>query len=82
LIDRRLVAAAVCAKIAVILTLFGVIHSPFPDSHMFLPWSGEDFPATATGQTPFHFAAGYLVVAAILLAWSYTVSPDEPPSRE
>jgi AGZA family xanthine/uracil permease-like MFS transporter len=76
LIDRRLMAAAGCAATAGLLSLFGVIHSPFSDSRMFLPWSVGDFPATAAGQTPFHLAGAYAVVAVILVGWSRMVSAD------
>jgi AGZA family xanthine/uracil permease-like MFS transporter len=70
LVDRKLLAAAVCALVAAVLTLLGVMHSPFPGGRMFLPWGELDLPDTAAGQTPFHFAAGYAVVAVILLAWA------------
>lgn len=82
LVDRRLVAAAGCAAIAAMLTLFGVIHSPFPDSRMFLPWNVGDFPATAAGQTPFHLAAAYAVVALLLAGWSRVAIAEEDLSGQ
>jgi AGZA family xanthine/uracil permease-like MFS transporter len=81
LVDRRLLAAAACGLIAAVLSLFGVIHSPFPGGRMFVPWGDLDLPVTAAGQTPMHFAAGYAVVALILAGWAVinrcsTVSAD------
>jgi hypothetical protein len=51
--------------------LFGVIHSPLPGSPLVLPWRlPENLPATAAGQTPVYFAAGYAVAAALLVLWA------------
>jgi AGZA family xanthine/uracil permease-like MFS transporter len=38
IIDHRLKKAAFFFWVASLLTLFGVIHSPFPDGRMFFPW--------------------------------------------
>jgi AGZA family xanthine/uracil permease-like MFS transporter len=73
LIDRRLLAAATWALVGAVLTLFGVIHSPFPGGGLFVPWGDLNLPATAAGQTPLHFAAGYAIVALIFTAWSISI---------
>jgi len=38
IIDHQLKKAALFFWVASLLTLFGVIHSPFPDGRMFFPW--------------------------------------------
>ncbi len=71
IIDRRLLLAAGFLGIAAVASLFGVIHSPLPGSPLVLPWSLPDnLPATAIGQTPFYFAAGYAVAAVVLVSWT------------
>ncbi len=76
LIDRRLRAAAGFFAVAGLCSLFGVIHSPFPDERLFVPWSlGDTLPAAAAGQTPLAMAAAYLLVAGILLALSARTQP-------
>jgi len=72
LIDRRLRAASVYFAVAGVCSLFGVIHSPFPDERLFVPWAlGDSLPQAAAGQSPFVMASAYLLVAVILLAWSW-----------
>jgi AGZA family xanthine/uracil permease-like MFS transporter len=71
LIDRRLGRAAVFFLIAAILTSFGVMHSPFPGSPMFLPWQlSTDFQAPV-----YQYALGYFLAAMLLFAWSFLVKP-------
>ena len=69
LIDRRLVAAAGWSLAAAACTLCGVIHSPFPDGRLFLPWSAAPLPALAVGRGPADLAAAYAVLAVIFAAW-------------
>jgi AGZA family xanthine/uracil permease-like MFS transporter len=70
LIDRRLRAAAAWCLAAAALTLCGVIHSPFADGRLFLPWAIGDVPSEATGRGPLEMAAAYAVVGAIFVVWS------------
>ena len=71
IIDRRLRVASVYFAVAGICSLFGIIHSPFPDERLVIPWNlGEDLPQAAAGQTPFVMAASYLVVALMLFSWA------------
>jgi AGZA family xanthine/uracil permease-like MFS transporter len=69
LIDRRLPAAAGWCLAAAAATLCGVIHSPFPDGRLFLPWSIGSLPAEAAGRGPLALAAAYALLAAIFAAW-------------
>ena len=69
LIDRRLLQAAGWCLAAAACTLCGVIHSPFADGRLFLPWSIGTLPVEAAGRGPLEVAAAYVLLAAIFAAW-------------
>jgi|688.fasta_scaffold03597_11 AGZA family xanthine/uracil permease-like MFS transporter len=69
LVDRRLLQAAGWCLAAAGLALCGVIHSPFPDGRMFLPWSIGPLPAGAAGRGPVEIAAAYAVLALLFAGW-------------
>jgi AGZA family xanthine/uracil permease-like MFS transporter len=70
IIDRRLRVAGVYFAVASVCSLFGVIHSPFPDERLIVPWAlGDGLPHAAAGQTPFFMATAYLLVATMLFVW-------------
>ena len=69
LIDRRLLQAAGWTLAAAAFTLCGVIHSPFPDGRLFLPWSLGTLPVEAAGRGPLELAAAYALLAALFAAW-------------
>jgi len=69
LIDRKLLAAAGWCLAAGACTLFGVVHSPFPDGRLFLPWDIGQLPVEALGRSPLELASAYAVLAAIFAAW-------------
>jgi AGZA family xanthine/uracil permease-like MFS transporter len=73
LTDRRIRAAAFYVAICAVLTFFGIIHSAVPDGNMYLPWT-LGYPAN---QVPFQFTAGYLALAALLLALSRSKESKE-----
>jgi adenine/guanine/hypoxanthine permease len=58
-IDHRLRLAALVCLIAAGMTLVGLIHSPFPDGRIFLPWQ-DNIP-----QLVFSLAGSYLLLAAL-----------------
>ena len=64
--------AAAWAAAAGFLTLFGVIHSPWPDGRLFLPWNLADAPAGAGGG-PLELAAAYGILALLFAAWGAVV---------
>jgi AGZA family xanthine/uracil permease-like MFS transporter len=72
LIDRKLWAAASWCLAAAACSLFGVIHSPFADGRLFLPWSLGPLPTEALGRGPREMAAGYAVLAIVLAGWAAT----------
>ena len=74
LIDGRIAGAAATFAVAAACAAFGVIHSPLPSGPIATPTEARRrleaqgrWPATA-GQTPYHWAGGYLAAAAVLLA--------------
>jgi len=70
LIDRHLRAAAAWCLAAGGLTLCGVIHSPFADGSLFLPWEIGSLPPEANGRGPLELAASYGLLAVLFAAWS------------
>ena len=69
LIDRRLLPAAGWSLAAGALALFGIIHSPFADSRLFVPWSIGELPAAAMGRGPLELAAAYGLLAILFTVW-------------
>jgi AGZA family xanthine/uracil permease-like MFS transporter len=74
LIDGRARAAAGWLALAGVLSLFGVVHSPFRSGPILTPAAAvarlraEGRPDTAGGPTPYHWAVAYLAAAAAVLA--------------
>ena len=73
IIDRRLRNAAAYAGVAGLLTLFGVIHSPFENGHLFVPWA-------VASPIPLRFATAYGVVVGFLLLMDWTTRRDASAS--
>jgi AGZA family xanthine/uracil permease-like MFS transporter len=69
LLDRRLHLAAGWCLAAAGLTLCGVIHSPFKDGRLFLPWAIDGLPPEAAGRGPLELAAAYGLLAVVFAAW-------------
>jgi len=68
IIDRKLKKASFFLVVCGILTFFGIIHSAIPDGSMYMPWG---LPANLR-QIPYQFTTGYLLLALMMLAFSYT----------
>ena len=81
LIDRRLLRAALWAVAAGGMTLFGIIHSPFPGGRLFVPWAIGELPEVATGRGPLSMADGYLLLGATFALWRLTRG-EEPMTRK
>jgi len=64
IIDRRLKRAAGFLGLAALLSLFGVIHSPFPDGQLFFPWQVE-----STIPTLLSGAYGLMVIFLLFMTW-------------
>lgn len=81
LIDGKIGVAAVTFAVAGLLALFGLIHSPLPSSPMLTPWAAmaelgaQGRLAASASQTPYHWAAAYLLMASILLGIGRWGSP-------
>ena len=69
LIDRKLIQAAAWCTSAATLTLFGIIHSPFADGRMFLPWAIGDLPPESNGRSPFELMTAYLLLTITFVGW-------------
>jgi AGZA family xanthine/uracil permease-like MFS transporter len=84
LIDRRLLRATLWALTAGGMTLFGIIHSPFPGGRLFVPWAIGELPAEAAGRGPLSMAAGYLLLAMTFALWwlARGKEPHIPPAEE
>jgi len=65
MIDRKFHKAAICMGIAAVFSLFGIMHSPFDGAAMFFVFNLD----AASQQTPLSYAAGYLLVAAMMIGW-------------
>ena len=78
LIDREVRAAAFYLVCCAALTFFGIIHSAIPDGNMYFPWL-LSYPAN---QVPYQFTAGYLVLAALLVALSFSKEAKEGRAPE
>ena len=74
IIDQELRRAAIFFGIAALCTLFGVIHSPFPDGGLFLPWRTDS-------KLPFFLSSAYgTMVLFLLLMAGYQKKLAEFPS--
>jgi len=69
LVDRRLRQAGAWAAAAALFTLFGIIHSPYPDGRLFTPWNLAPLPPAATGRGPLELAAAYALLATLFAVW-------------
>lgn len=84
LIDRRYWSAAAFLLAAAICSLFGVIHSPLPDSPLMLPWNMplERLPFAAAARTPLLMAAAYAAMAATAIGCGSWFCPaNAPPNK-
>jgi adenine/guanine/hypoxanthine permease len=82
LLDGRMRRAAGWCLAAAALTLVGVIHSPFPDGRMFLPWEVGDLPPEAAGRGPLDLALGYAILGAIYAGWAAWRGDAERTGRD
>lgn len=84
MIDRRLVWASGYFAVAAGCTLFGVIHSPFANARVFLPWT---LVAEARAMT-IQYASAYAAVAILLLLlaiwqrWSGDYGDEDRPAGD
>ena len=75
MIDRRFARSALYLLICAVLSLFGIIHSPYPSGDMLIPWQAQGLPQ----QIAVQFFAAYLLTAVMvfLLARASTPEADE-----
>ena len=77
-IDRQMVRAAAYLAVAAVCSLLGVIHSPLAPAVIGWPWDVyarmlemQSTPAMLC-QSPYHWAGGYLLAAAVILVIGWT----------
>lgn len=71
MIDHKLRVAAAFMACAALASLFGVIHSPFPDSPLALPWTlPSELPNHAATLSPLRVGLAYGLVAGLLWGWA------------
>ena len=75
LIDRQIGRATFVLVTCGVLSLFGFIHSVLPSGGVYFPWS------VAT-TLPYHWAAGYVLLAGVLLVMSRTRAYQETAELE
>ena len=81
LVDQALLAAAGWCLAAAAATLVGIIHSPFADGRLFLPWAVGTLPPEAAGRSPVELAASYGLLAVIFAAWHFFKRGVRPDTR-
>ncbi len=74
IIDGRLRHAAALMAVGGVAALFGVMHSPFENGRLFVPWLVET-------HTPWILGAAYAAVAMWLLLMATRPTLREPPPR-
>jgi len=77
LVDRKLRSAAGYMLLLAVLTWVGVTHSVMPDGNMYNPLS---LPEPAR-RIPFLFTTGYLILAGMFFALSFSKQAQEPPTE-
>jgi adenine/guanine/hypoxanthine permease len=80
MLDGKLLRSAGCMTIAAVCALFGIIHSPLAPAMIALPstvWVQMPTDAAIRCQSPYHWAAAYVIAALVLaaLASLRTTSP-------
>ena len=88
LIDGRVFAAAGSTALGAVFAWFGVIHSPLASSPIVAPgqallrMAAEGRTEAAAFQTPYHWAAAYVVATALILAVGLVASPPGPGAHD
>jgi AGZA family xanthine/uracil permease-like MFS transporter len=75
MLDGRPVASAVYLLVAAAFSLVGIIHSPLPSGAIDLPWKvleqiPTEYAEAVRYQTPYHWAAAYVLAAGLLVGLS------------
>jgi AGZA family xanthine/uracil permease-like MFS transporter len=74
MIDRKLKQAALCFLAMAGLSFFGFVHSAMSNGSIYLPWNLE----APLSHIPYQFTAAYIILAMVLVAFSYTKESKEP----
>ena len=70
-LDRQMFRAAAYLGVAAVCSLVGIIHSPLAPAVIGWPWDVyaqmRQTPAEMLCQSPYHWAGGYLLAAAVVM---------------
>ena len=78
MINRRFAHSSFYLILCALFSLFGIIHSPFPNGDMFLPWNLTGIPL----QLTLHFTLAYLLTALLLFGLSKISRPEPDPESD
>ena len=85
IVDRRFFSAAVYFAVGGILSLFGIMHSPWQGDKMYWPWNIGIVPGSdpenpvvdeAVQQIIVEFSVAYLVMALLMFALGWIMKPE------
>ena len=76
IIDRKFRAASFWLLLCAAGSAFGLIHSPFADGSLLLPWQTAQLSPPALVLAPWKMMLGYLASAALLFVWGRHLEHD------
>jgi adenine/guanine/hypoxanthine permease len=88
MIDGRVRPLVLSLLLAALFSWFGVIHSPLPSSPIMPPGAvirqleAEGRATASANQTPYHWAAAYVLLALALVALSRFGAPPAASEKE
>ncbi|MGI9518100.1 MAG: permease, partial [Pirellulaceae bacterium] len=87
IVDRRFFGASLYFAVGGILSLFGIMHSPWQGDKMFWPWNIGEIPGSTeidpfVQQAIYEFSFAYLVMAMLMFALGWIMKPDPIDSDE
>ncbi|MDD2238185.1 MAG: hypothetical protein PHP44_16065 [Kiritimatiellae bacterium] len=75
MIDHHFARSSIYLLICALLSLFGIIHSPYPNGDMLIPWKVQGLPQ----QIAWQFFAAYLITAIVIFLLSRKSTPECAP---
>ncbi len=81
IVDRRFFSASLYFAVGGMLSLFGIMHSPWQGDKMYWPWNIGEEPGTmevntVVQQAIYEFSVAYLVMAILMFALGWIMKPE------